>query len=276
MKISNHFSCLARRCFSSVQDSTREAYELDRLVKKHVFGFTVIPQGYQAIVERLGRFHSILEPGSFFLVPGIDRITHYFPLHQVSLHTRPKEVLTQDLIPVHIASRIRVAIVDPKKAAYVAKTPFLASLFDAESALQETVSRYSLQQILQERPKIEETAEKTRIYGVECFVHEISDIKLPSNIEKTLFRDLVARQEANALIVRAQAEAESSRILAYAKVDSLQMIAQAETESLKIVEMAIEENPTAASVLLAKQTLNIVENSLKEPLSRIKEKKRDI
>lgn len=253
MKISKYSLPIVRRCFSSMRDSMRQAHELDRLVKKHLFGFAVVPEGHRAVVERLGRFHAILEPGSFFLIPGIDRITHYFPLHQVSLETNPKEVLTQDSIAVHVTSRIRIGIIDPKKAAYIAKTPFMAALFDAESALQETVSKYTLQQIIQELPKIEQTGEKTRAYGVECFLHEISHIKLPVNVEMAISKNLLAVQEANALLVRANAEA----------------------ESLRIVERAIEENPTAASALLTKQAFNILENSLKESLTRIKEKKRD-
>lgn len=253
MKIAKCFLPFIRRSFFSTQDSMKEAYELDRLVKKHLFGFTVVPEGYRAIVERLGRFHAILEPGSSFLVPGVDRISHYFPLHQVSLHTRPKEVLTNDSISIHVTSRIRIAIVDPKKAAYVAKTPFLAALFDAESSLQETISKYTLRQIVEELPKIEKTGEKTRAYGVDCICHEISHIKLPANIEEGISKGLLAVQEANALLIRAKAEA----------------------ESLRIIENAIEENPAAASALLTKQAFNIMENSLKESLIRIKEKKKD-
>jgi len=253
MKIIKSSLPLIRRSFSSSQDSMKEAYELDRLVKKHIFGFTVVPEGYRAIVERLGRFHAILEPGSCFLIPGVDRISHYFPLHQVSLQTRPKEVLTQDSIAIQVCSRIRVAIVDPKKAAYVAKTPFIAALFDAESALQETISKYTLQQLIEEMPKIEKTEEKTRVYGVDCLVHEISHIKLPPSIEEALSKSILALQEANSLLVRANAEA----------------------KSLRIIENAIEENPAAASALLTKQAFNIMENSLKESLIRIKEKKKD-
>ena len=44
-----------------------------------VFGFkafTVVPQQEAYVVERLGRFHAVLNPGLNFLIPFLDRVAY--------------------------------------------------------------------------------------------------------------------------------------------------------------------------------------------------------
>lgn len=230
----------------------RKAYDLDHLLKKNLFGCVVIPEGNRAVVERLGRFHSVLEPGFRILVPGLDRIAFYFPTHQVSLDTKEQEMLTEDKILVRVTSRIHIAVTDPKMAGYVAKTPFMRAIFDAETSLQNSVANYSLKQLLEQRPEIEETREKTKAYGVECFHHEIIDIKLPEFFQKAVAQHILALQESKAKLLQAETDA----------------------KCLEIIEKAIEENPAAASSILTVQALGIVGKSVEESLRHIREKKK--
>lgn len=44
--------------------------------------FAIIPEKSKYIVERFGKFHSILEPGINFLVPILDRIAYRHTLKE--------------------------------------------------------------------------------------------------------------------------------------------------------------------------------------------------
>lgn len=47
----------------------------------------VVPQQQGWIVERLGKFHSVLEPGLNFIIPLIDRVAYKHSLKEIPLDT---------------------------------------------------------------------------------------------------------------------------------------------------------------------------------------------
>ena len=51
----------------------------------HVQGVVVVPQQFAWVVERFGKFHSVLEPGLNFLVPGMHRIRYVYSLKEEAL-----------------------------------------------------------------------------------------------------------------------------------------------------------------------------------------------
>src|SRR6059058_979125 len=61
----------------------------------------IVPQARAGVVERLGRFHRVLEPGLSIVVP--------FP---------PQPVITEDNLVVNIDSVIYYGVTDPKAATY--------------------------------------------------------------------------------------------------------------------------------------------------------------
>ncbi len=45
----------------------------------------VVPQQHAWVVERLGRFHAVLEPGLNFIIPFIDRVAYRHDLREIPL-----------------------------------------------------------------------------------------------------------------------------------------------------------------------------------------------
>ena len=56
----------------------------------------VCPQGEKMIVERLGKMHSIQEPGFFFAIPLIDRIAYRIDMRERTLEIAPQAAITKD------------------------------------------------------------------------------------------------------------------------------------------------------------------------------------
>lgn len=122
-------------------------------------GVVVVPQQYAWVVERFGRFHSILDPGLNFLIPGVHRIRYVYSLKEEALSvpsqalfpTRtltppsprhppllrrdesqsvvlllPQTAITRDNVNIAIDGVLYIKIVDAYKAAYGVEDPHYA------------------------------------------------------------------------------------------------------------------------------------------------------
>ena len=103
-------------------------------------GVKVVPQSETRVVERLGRFHSVLSPGLNFIVPFIDRpkmiytrrietnvagrtlvrmtATTVIDLREQVYDFPSQQVITRDNVTTEINALIYFQITDPKKAVY--------------------------------------------------------------------------------------------------------------------------------------------------------------
>ena len=66
-----------------------------------IFGFKavcIVPQQEAHVVERLGKFHSVLEPGLNFLIPFLDRVAYK--------HTQKEIPLDVPLYRVYLPKRM--------------------------------------------------------------------------------------------------------------------------------------------------------------------------
>jgi len=48
-------------------------------------GVRIVPQGYKHVVQRLGKYHSTLNPGLNFVIPYLDAIAHKVITKDISL-----------------------------------------------------------------------------------------------------------------------------------------------------------------------------------------------
>ncbi|QVK17986.1 hypothetical protein KHQ81_14340 [Mycoplasmatota bacterium] len=60
-----------------------------------MIGMKIVPQDYVYVVERLGVYDKLLEPGLYFIFPFIDRIAHKVSMleHKICVKHKDKEVL---------------------------------------------------------------------------------------------------------------------------------------------------------------------------------------
>src|SRR3712207_4259021 len=76
------------------------------------------PQARAGIVERLGRFNRVLDPGLSILVPFIDQLKPLIDLREQVVSFPPQPVITEDNLTVNIDSVIYYQVTDPKSATY--------------------------------------------------------------------------------------------------------------------------------------------------------------
>jgi regulator of protease activity HflC (stomatin/prohibitin superfamily) len=78
----------------------------------------VIPQAQSAVIERLGRFRKVAEPGLNFLVPFFDRIRARIDLREQVVSFPPQPVITQDNLTVSIDTVVYFQVTDSRAAVY--------------------------------------------------------------------------------------------------------------------------------------------------------------
>lgn len=59
-------------------------------------GFAIVPQQTQMVVERLGRFSRVLDPGLHFLIPLVDRIGYTWSLKEEAVPVKAQTAITRD------------------------------------------------------------------------------------------------------------------------------------------------------------------------------------
>ncbi|WP_410586818.1 SPFH domain-containing protein [Amycolatopsis sp. lyj-23] len=89
-------------------------------------GLVTVGEGHAAVVERGGRFRTVLGPGRHFVVPFADRVRARVDLGPQVLSAPPRPVEAGDGQEVLIGFEVVFAVTDPRLATYEIGNPALA------------------------------------------------------------------------------------------------------------------------------------------------------
>lgn len=81
-----------------------------------------VPQQTAWIVERMGKFNRILEPGLAILVPFIDRIAYVKSLKEIAIEIPSQSAITADNVTLDLDGVLYTRVFDAYKARYVGNT----------------------------------------------------------------------------------------------------------------------------------------------------------
>lgn len=166
-------------------------------------GIVVVPQSETRVIERLGRFHSVLPPGLNFIIPFIDRSKSIFARkivpgpggHPVVRMTSTKvidlreqvydfpsqQVITRDNVTTEINALLYFQITDPKKAVYEIDNLPNAIEKLTQTSLRNVIGELELDETLTSRDTINSKLqvildEATNKWGVKVNRVELQDI----------------------------------------------------------------------------------------------------
>lgn len=92
-------------------------FQKSRLPANTVVRF--VPQQTAWIVERMGKFNRILEPGLAILAPFIDRISYVKSLKEVAIEIPSQSAITADNVTLELDGVLFTRVFDAYKARYV-------------------------------------------------------------------------------------------------------------------------------------------------------------
>ena len=199
-------------------------------------GVKVVPQSETRVVERLGRFHSVLSPGLNFIIPFIDRpkmiytrrietnvagrtmvrmtATTVIDLREQVYDFPSQQVITRDNVTTEINALIYFQITDPKKAVYEIDNLPNAIEKLTQTSLRNVIGELELDETLSSRDTINSKLQNilddaTNKWGVKVNRVELQDITPPETVRVAMEKQMQAERNRRAEILNAEGEKQS-------------------------------------------------------------------
>ena len=177
--------------------------------------FEVVRMRQAVVIERLGKFRVVLEPGFHFLIPFFDRIAYRHEMREQVLDIPSQSCITRDNIQVEVDGLVYLQVLDAKSASYGIEDYTRAAINLAQTTMRAEIGKLSLGQCFYERDALNETIVKeidkaSNPWGIKVMRYELRNITPSANVIHTLERQMEAEREKRAEITRAAAEKEAT------------------------------------------------------------------
>jgi regulator of protease activity HflC (stomatin/prohibitin superfamily) len=238
-------------------------------------GLKVDREYERGVVFRLGRTHAVKGPGIYWIAPVIDQRVQ-IDNRTKTTNIEPQETITADSVTIKVNAVLYYRIIDPTKAITRVENYQQAVYQIALTTLRNVVGQNNLDDVLQNRDKInvkvqEIVDEVTEPWGIEIERVEMKDVEIPPSMQRAMAKEAEALREKRARIIKAAAEQESSQKL----TEAAQLIAANPVAlELRRMQMLTEigaENNTTTLVMIPSDFVNmakqIADSVTKQPVS---------
>ncbi len=99
------------------------------------------------VIERLGRFQKVQNPGWFLAIPFVDRIAYRVDTRESAMKIPPQSAITHDNVSVEVSGNIYTQFLDPTKAAYGSTNPVYAIKQHAQSSMRAAIGELELDEV---------------------------------------------------------------------------------------------------------------------------------
>ena len=215
----------------------------------------VVPQQRALVVERLGRFDRVLEPGLRFTIPFVDRISAKHDLRETPLDVPPQVCITKDNTQLQVDGILYFQVTDPKLATYGSSNFIFAITQLAQTTLRSVVGKLELDKTFEERDMINHAVVSAldlaaMNWGVKMLRYEIKDLTPPKEILHAMQAQITAEREKRALIAASEGRKQEQINIAMGQKEA----AIAKSEGTKISD--INQAQGEAAAILAKAEAN--------------------
>jgi regulator of protease activity HflC (stomatin/prohibitin superfamily) len=196
-------------------------------------GLRIVPQQHAWIVERLGRFHKVLEPGLNLLIPIADNVAYKFDLRETPIDVKKQVCITKDNTQISIDGVLYLQITDAKAAAYGTSNPLSSMEQLAQTIMRSDVGKRQLDEVLSSRTELNasivaELDSAAVNWGVKVLRYEIRDITPPEDVVRAMELQITAERQKRAVI--AKSEGDKQQAINVSEGERQQQINRAEGE----------------------------------------------
>ena len=210
----------------------------------------VVPQQNAWVVERLGKYLSILPPGLNFLIPFIDRVAYKHSLKEIPLDVPSQVCITRDNTQLQVDGILYFQVTDAMRASYGSSNYLVAVTQLAQTSLRSVIGKLELDKTFEERNIINAQVvaaidEAALNWGVKVLRYEIKDLTPPKEILHAMQSQITAEREKRALIAASEGRKQEQINIATGEREAF--IARSEGEK----QAAINNAQGEASAILA-------------------------
>ncbi|MCR5740847.1 MAG: SPFH/Band 7/PHB domain protein [Gammaproteobacteria bacterium] len=206
----------------------------------------VVKQTEKFIVERLGKFKTILEPGFRLIAPFIDRVASRVTMKEQIRDFDPQPVITKDNVTMQIDTIVFFQITDPKLYTYGVVNPIAAIESLSATTLRNIIGELDLDETLTSRDIINTKMraildEATDPWGIKVNRVEVKNILPPKDIRDAMERQMRAEREKREQILLAEGQRQSQILKAEGEKQSQILKAEGEKEAVILKAEAEKE-----------------------------------
>ncbi|MDR3362844.1 MAG: paraslipin [Desulfovibrio sp.] len=174
----------------------------------------VVPNQTAIVVERLGKFHTVLYAGFHILIPFVDVMAYKRSLKEDVLDVPSQTCITRDNVSVDIDGFLYIQVITPEKSAYGISDFYFGAIQLAQTALRSVIGTLELDKTFEERAKINKDVVEaldaaTSPWGVKVLRYEIRDIAPPKTVMAAMEQQMRAEREKRAVIAQSEGEMQS-------------------------------------------------------------------
>ena len=218
-------------------------------------GLRVAQEYQRGVVFRLGRYVGLRGPGLYWIIPlGIERAVT-IDIRTRTVSAEQQETITRDSVTIKVNAVLWYRIVDAAKAVIAVADAQAAVYQLALTGLRNIIGQHDLDEVLQERNKINDLlrnsiAGSTERWGLEVERFEMKDVELPEAMQQVMAMQAEAIREKRARLIKAEAELEASIKLSAAAAQMMANPAALELRRMQMITEVGAENSSTTILML--------------------------
>lgn len=199
-------------------------------------GVKIVPQGFEYVIMRLGKYHATLKPGLNIIIPYIDAIAAKVTRKDISLDIPSQEVITRDNAVIITNAIAFINIHTPHKAIFGIDHYENATRNLIMTNLRAIIGQMDLDDALSSREQIKvklihAIATDLEDWGLTVKSIEIQDIKPSSTMQASMERQAAAERIRRAAITEAEGEKQAAILTAEGKKQASILAAEGDLEA---------------------------------------------
>lgn len=242
----------------------------------------IVPQQEAWVVEKLGKFDSVLQPGLNILIPIIQRVAYKHTLKEQAMDVNAQTAISNDNVTLLIDGVLYVKIIDAKAASYGVSNLYYAITQLAQTTMRSEIGKLALDRTFEERDSLNAAIviainQAAIAWGIQCMRYEIKDIQPPKTVLQAMELQVAAERQKRAHILESEglkqakinhAEAEKAETVlnseasyidqvnrAKGEAEAIKMVAEANANNIEVVAKAIQSKGGSDAV-----SMKIAEN----------------
>lgn len=174
----------------------------------------IVPHQEAWVVEKLGKFDRVLDPGLNLIVPIIQKVAYKHSLKEDAIDVNAQTAVSNDNVTLTIDGVLYIKIIDPVSASYGVTDPYYAISQLAQTTMRSEIGKLQLDKTFEERELLNVAIvnainQAATNWGIQCMRYEIKDIHPPQTVLQAMELQVAAERQKRAQILESEGSRQS-------------------------------------------------------------------
>ena len=243
-------------------------------------GVRIVPQGYKWIVQRLGKYHTTLNPGLNFVIPYVDEVAYKITTKDIVLDIPSQEVITRDNAVLVMNAVAYINLTTPEKAVYGIENYTWAIQNLVQTSLRSIVGEMDLDDALSSRDHIKAKlkaaiSDDISDWGITLKTVEIQDIQPSHTMQAAMEAQAAAERQRRATVTKADGEKQAAILEADGRLEASRrdaeaqvVLAESSQRAIEMITSAVGDKEIPVAYLLGEQYVKAMQDLSKSSNSK--------